>query len=525
MKYQPDILKMITPHFVLNRMLTFGPSPPFRNQFTPIQSHRRASSAPNYVDGAERLVKDIADRTVRRDSEQLVSPYGADTHDTASPKGNLSDSGVSNDQSKEAYCMFVKNCDTGSQLRKAISHLFGRNKSCTLKIPKHVWVYYCRKHYQRVRYRNAKTYPLNQMDLVKLQIHRLQSWSMENKRNGDGPYIRVWTLSLRKREQNRIESGADRVEDRRGSVSSAVPEWLIQRVGTGYTTEQMLEVADRLYEEIKAGRLAQIPEIEFLPDIVEDTSTITRVGRNRKMTDPSRILKRKADQPTDQLRRASLGSALLSDDGNDVEISIGKRSRLNSHSLPPLQASVPYNHHDVRGQAGIPRIPPMDYRRQTSYGGYATPPNYQQPLSASSEPEEVYHHNRYPSQHPLPPLHSHLPTPPHHFRGAEHQDHSSQHMHSRSSSAYTLASRAPTAYHHRPSTSGNEPGEPMHSGPAYTYEPSHYAPREVRPQWNDSHYDAHRPPQPHSSSYVPGRTMPPIYNHYHHQAYDAHVRG
>lgn len=42
---------------------------------------------------------------------------------------------------EEARCMFVNDCQTGSQLRKAISHLFGRNKACTLRIPKQVWVY------------------------------------------------------------------------------------------------------------------------------------------------------------------------------------------------------------------------------------------------------------------------------------------------------------------------------------------------------------------------------------------------
>uniref|UniRef100_A0ACC1R3W9 Uncharacterized protein n=1 Tax=Lecanicillium saksenae TaxID=468837 RepID=A0ACC1R3W9_9HYPO len=170
-------------------------------------------------------------------------------------------------QDQEAYCMFVKDCDTGSQLRKAISHLFGRNKACTLRIPKHVWVYYCRKHYQRIRYRNAKTYPLNQMELVKLQILRLQAWSEDNRKQQNGAYIRMWTLSLRKREQSRIENGsagggmADdasaAVNDARSIAGTAVPEWLIQRVAAGYTTEEILDVAERLHKEIKDGLLAE----------------------------------------------------------------------------------------------------------------------------------------------------------------------------------------------------------------------------------------------------------------------------
>lgn len=220
----------------------------------------------------------------------------------------------------EPRCMFVDDCETGSQLRKAISHLFGRNKSCTLRIPSHVWVYYCRKHYQRIRYRNAKTYPLNQMHLVKMQITRLQKWSENNRRQESGPYIRLWTLTLRKREQNRLdkergpvdEGDDDTMEAQNGS---AAPEWVIQRLGTGYTTEQMLEVADRLHQEIEDGILGQVPEIEFLPDIVEsDGRGIAKLIRTRKQSrtgateGQGRTSKRKASETADSVTQSRFTS-------------------------------------------------------------------------------------------------------------------------------------------------------------------------------------------------------------------------
>lgn len=127
--------------------------------------------------------------------------------------------------------MFVANCDTGSQLRKAISHLFGRNKSCTLKIPKEVWVYYYRKHYQRIRYHNARTYPSNQMELVKVQIRRLQAWSESNKAKGSGPYIKQWMLSLRMREQNRLESGKGAADEGGDDDHAAAPGAAPYRTG------------------------------------------------------------------------------------------------------------------------------------------------------------------------------------------------------------------------------------------------------------------------------------------------------
>ncbi|KAF7174093.1 hypothetical protein CNMCM6106_008200 [Aspergillus hiratsukae] len=43
---------------------------------------------------------------------------------------------------------------SGGNPRKLISHIFGRNKTSTKLFPAHVWVHYCRKHYQRARYRS-----------------------------------------------------------------------------------------------------------------------------------------------------------------------------------------------------------------------------------------------------------------------------------------------------------------------------------------------------------------------------------
>ncbi|KAL8946270.1 MAG: hypothetical protein Q9183_007929, partial [Haloplaca sp. 2 TL-2023] len=40
--------------------------------------------------------------------------------------------------------------------RKVVSHIFGRNKRCTHQIPEDCWIKYCRKHYQRQKYRCPK---------------------------------------------------------------------------------------------------------------------------------------------------------------------------------------------------------------------------------------------------------------------------------------------------------------------------------------------------------------------------------
>lgn len=47
-------------------------------------------------------------------------------------------------------------CRGEQNIRKSVSHFFGRNKSCTKNITKDMWVLYCRKHYQRGRYNAQK---------------------------------------------------------------------------------------------------------------------------------------------------------------------------------------------------------------------------------------------------------------------------------------------------------------------------------------------------------------------------------
>ncbi|KAH0495156.1 hypothetical protein TgHK011_008723 [Trichoderma gracile] len=272
----------------------------------------------------------------------------------------------------EPRCMFVDNCQTGSQLRKAISHLFGRNKACTLRIPKQVWVYYCRKHYQRIRYRNAKTYPLNQMYLVKMQINRLQRWSDENQRRGVGPYIKMWTLALRKREQNRLdketgapnEGGDDNAPET--TTGSAAPDWIIERLGSEYTTKDMLAVADQLYTEIETGILGQVPEVEFLPDITEsevgNTAKLVKSRKQGRMNAPpveAKAYKRRISDIGDAIDQ---GDSLFPSQYDGVESATLSRKRVCGSSLevdchrPPIQMPLPSIANYANSRMSVPAV-------------------------------------------------------------------------------------------------------------------------------------------------------------------------
>jgi len=174
-------------------------------------------------------------------------------------------------------CSYTAGCNTGSPLRKVVSHIFGRNKLCTKKLPESVWIHYCRKHYQRSRYRNPSGYPLLQCDLLRKQIDRLEMWGG----------VSDWIIRLRKREALRLnlenlELAADRVADDAASDGDEEMDvggvakhqtppltssrWLIKFTGSGKTTKEVLEVLDIIETRIRDTK-CNFPDVEMLPNI------------------------------------------------------------------------------------------------------------------------------------------------------------------------------------------------------------------------------------------------------------------
>ncbi|KAM0429350.1 hypothetical protein ACHAPT_006568 [Fusarium lateritium] len=161
-------------------------------------------------------------------------------------------------------CMAVENCTTGSVPRKVISHLFGRNKVCTRRIPERVWVCMCRKHYQRMRYRKGADFSVTQIGMVYEQIVRMIFWSRglesPNRVNQEAITIRSWTFSIRKRELKRLVDTNGR---------DLVPRWIVQNLGDGKTHDEILDIVERLHQEIQQGILKDVPPVEFLPEVVD----------------------------------------------------------------------------------------------------------------------------------------------------------------------------------------------------------------------------------------------------------------
>ncbi|KAI9860472.1 MAG: hypothetical protein M1813_006131 [Trichoglossum hirsutum] len=228
------------------------------------------------------------------------------SHSGGSPAVRPLDHAASTAVSPGPKCSYTENCTTGSPLRKVVSHIFGRNKLCTRQIPKSVWVHYCRKHYQRSRYRNPRGFALLQCDLVRKQVHRLQIWGG----------VTDWVIKVRKREELRLSKekaereaglfakGNDNLERsvtvdmddqtpsksrKRGSTSSGeATKWLLDLTGSQKTTADVLYVLERIEKDI-ADTGASFPDVEILPNVGQATKARSIGNASPRKSTRSRI--------------------------------------------------------------------------------------------------------------------------------------------------------------------------------------------------------------------------------------------
>ncbi|KAE8164002.1 hypothetical protein BDV40DRAFT_124989 [Aspergillus tamarii] len=109
---------------------------------------------------------------------------------------------------------------TNNPRRKVISHIFGRNKYATKRFPDHVWVHYCRQHYQRARYR--VDWPVTQCELLMVVLGRMERWGG----------VSGWEVVLRKREVERLK-----VVKHGGEVTSSTSSTSSTTTTTATSTE------------------------------------------------------------------------------------------------------------------------------------------------------------------------------------------------------------------------------------------------------------------------------------------------
>ncbi|KAJ5930136.1 hypothetical protein N7466_005629 [Penicillium verhagenii] len=117
-----------------------------------------------------------------------------DIHHTIDHASNVDEENPNN-----ILCEFSQPCHMGPSpdgmhYRKVVSHFFGRNKASTKLFPDAVWVHYCRKHYQRARYR-ADQWPFTQCELLIESLSRMEEWGG----------VESFNIVLRRREILRVD--------------------------------------------------------------------------------------------------------------------------------------------------------------------------------------------------------------------------------------------------------------------------------------------------------------------------------
>ncbi|KAK4104618.1 hypothetical protein N658DRAFT_183866 [Parathielavia hyrcaniae] len=285
-------------------------------------------------------------------------------------------------------CLMTKDLDPAAvNWRKSMSHIFGRNKNCTRSIPDHVWMWVCRKHYQRARYRNTHEFNKKLIRMVELQILRLEAWSNFNKDRGlhqEGVVV-DWTLEVRRREKLRIQEHRKRkVEDEEDEEEGEdgedlgplatdgvlVPQWLLDETGSGKSTAEIQGIVARICHELDSMTLMAFPDIEILPNIVGE-----RVKPKSNRARPAPVpVRRKQPQPAPRTPSNNKRQRRVENDYDDEPAQRPTRLPFRPHPQGP--ASVPFeNDRFAYGNqpAAMPGAWPARFPNSSPRGGYPDP--------------------------------------------------------------------------------------------------------------------------------------------------------
>lgn len=206
---------------------------------------------------------------------------------------------------------FIQDCVTQSFInRKVVSHVFGRNKKSTHQIPEELWIVWCRKHYQRSRYR-AKSGGF--WHTVQLRLVREQLDAFEVCED-----IEAWDIKLLKAEQKALDA-----EDSREAAAGTgatlnddddSPRWerfLLPHLGTNKSFNEVRNVLDEIEDEYRGpGFLKRdvkqkvFPGIEFLG--VFRTTAAKKVYQKRKLAVKDDSAEKGNESPAEPKRKRRL---------------------------------------------------------------------------------------------------------------------------------------------------------------------------------------------------------------------------
>ena len=192
----------------------------------------------------------------------------------------------------DRICTAVNPCVAQSgDHRKVVSHIFGRNKICTSQIPPECWVYYCRKHYQRHRFRAKQTgWKRTQFDVIKRQLARMNTW---------GGVI-DWEIALRKKERDGL-AAANSEAVQHGTPVKYRESFLTAHLGSGKSFQDVHAVLQVIENEINTTGADDLPGFELLPNIDKRTHPPLKSCKIRKAPQS----KREPRKPKTNSKRAA----------------------------------------------------------------------------------------------------------------------------------------------------------------------------------------------------------------------------
>ena len=268
-----------------------------------------------------------------------AAPSTVSGADTGAIPSSLASESTMNFASGSNKCEFDPDCQLKSEDRKVVSHFFGRNKSCTRRIPDHLFAPFCRKHYQRSRYRKVMPFGLVQMDLVERTLARMKesggitcfevALKLSAKRE-----LETWVLYEKERleAQETGESPPPPPGNKEFSVEKALVE---EHLGKNKTFEEVAALIRTVKEYVQETEQLP-PHFELLPSFKDGfgkqgtvakkkskpktiTTTTRSSGVKKHLRTPP--ISPNASRPT----RSSLKSNLDSDDNCKLETPIPRR--------------------------------------------------------------------------------------------------------------------------------------------------------------------------------------------------------
>lgn len=210
-----------------------------------------------------------------------------------------------NEASQGFQCTFVKNCKLTSPDRKVISHFFGRNKKATRAIPMEVWAPFCRRHYQRTRYRNVNNFGAVQMDLVRMTVKNLEAWGG----------IAHFELVLRKRTMQAIKREDQHDQEVRNArangqrlprpleASPCPDRWLLGYLGKKKTFPDVATFIDTIEKYVRDNN-CKPPEFEILPTFKPGQLALLEAKSHKDVSKPAGISKHSTRRGSSSSRSA-----------------------------------------------------------------------------------------------------------------------------------------------------------------------------------------------------------------------------